>query len=187
MPVQRKVFRIEETTAPASVTAGMLDGVVPADYNEIVAELKALHDLLDRRAPRPNGDIETANADELRRLQVGDRGHPYRAQPHQAGDRGAARQRIRVGAGAGHARARRGGRKRRTRDPANPRRRRGHRGRRQHPVREPQARTGAGARPRHPGQRAAHLRGLQFPGSHRAAHRQGAGDAEIRRGTHRDA
>jgi chemotaxis protein CheZ len=69
MPVQRKVFRIEETTTPASVTAGMLDGVAPADYNEIVAELKALHDLMDRRSPRPNGDIETANTDELRRLK----------------------------------------------------------------------------------------------------------------------
>ena len=41
------------------------------------------------------------------------------------------------------------------------------------------------ARARHPGQRAAHLRGLQFPGPHRPAHRQGADDAEIRRGAHR--
>ena len=48
MPVQRKVFHIEETT-PVSATTGMPDGVSPTDYNEIVAELKALHDLLDRR------------------------------------------------------------------------------------------------------------------------------------------
>jgi chemotaxis protein CheZ len=69
MPVQRKVFRIEETT-PVNVTAGMLDGASPADYNGIIAELKALYDRLDRRGPKPNGDVETANADELRRLKA---------------------------------------------------------------------------------------------------------------------
>jgi chemotaxis protein CheZ len=69
MPVQRKVFRIEETMAPASVTAGMLDGASPADHDEIIAELKALHDRLDRRASKTHGEIETANVDELRRLR----------------------------------------------------------------------------------------------------------------------
>ena len=53
-----------------------------------------------RRAPRPERrapTIETGGAEELRRAQVRDRRHPSRAQPHQAGNRGAARQRIRAG------------------------------------------------------------------------------------------
>lgn len=70
MPVQRKIFRIEQTT-PFSVTAGMLDGagMSPAERKEILAELKALHDLLERRGPKPGADIESCSADELRRLK----------------------------------------------------------------------------------------------------------------------
>ena len=70
MPVQRKVFRIEETTTTVGVTAGMLDSASPADYNEIIAELKALHDRLDRRAPKLKGEVEAASADELLRLKA---------------------------------------------------------------------------------------------------------------------
>ena len=54
MPVQRKIFRIEQTT-PVSVTAAMMDGISPADREEILAELKALHGLLERRAGRRPG------------------------------------------------------------------------------------------------------------------------------------
>ncbi len=70
MPVQRKVFRIEQTM-PANVTAGALEGVgiSPADRQEIVAELKALHDLVERRNPKSSVDIEACGADELRRLK----------------------------------------------------------------------------------------------------------------------
>jgi chemotaxis protein CheZ len=70
MPVQRKVFRIEQTT-PVEVTAGMLDGVriSPADRQEILAELKALHDLVERRSPKPSADIEACGPDELRPLK----------------------------------------------------------------------------------------------------------------------
>jgi chemotaxis protein CheZ len=70
MPVQRKVFRIEQIT-PVNVTAGMLDGAVisPADRQEILAELKALHDLVERRNAKPHADVETCGADELRRLK----------------------------------------------------------------------------------------------------------------------
>lgn len=70
MPVQRKIFRIEQTT-PFSVTAGMLDGagMSPAERKEILAELKALHDLIERRGPKPGVDVEVCGADELRRLK----------------------------------------------------------------------------------------------------------------------
>jgi chemotaxis protein CheZ len=70
MPVQRKIFRIEQTT-PFSVTAGMLDGagMSPAERKEILAELKALHDLIERRGPKPGADLEACGADELRRLK----------------------------------------------------------------------------------------------------------------------
>jgi len=70
MPVQRKIFRIEQTT-PVKATAGMLDaaGISPAERNEIIAELKALHDLVERRSAKPSTEIETCSADELRRLK----------------------------------------------------------------------------------------------------------------------
>jgi chemotaxis protein CheZ len=70
MPVQRKVFRIEQMT-PVNVTGGMLDDVSisPADRQEIVAELKALHDLIERRNLKLNADVETCGTDELRRLR----------------------------------------------------------------------------------------------------------------------
>jgi chemotaxis protein CheZ len=70
MPVQRKIFRIEQTT-PFSVTAGMFNGagMSPAERKEILAELKALHDLIERRSPKPGADVEACGADELRRLK----------------------------------------------------------------------------------------------------------------------
>jgi chemotaxis protein CheZ len=70
MPVQRKIFRIEQTT-PVKATVGMLDaaGISPAERNEIIAELKALHDLVERRSTKPSTEIETCSADELRRLK----------------------------------------------------------------------------------------------------------------------
>lgn len=70
MPVQRKIFRIEQTT-PVNVTAGMLDGagISPADRQEILAELKALHDLIERRGPKLTADAEACGTDELRRLK----------------------------------------------------------------------------------------------------------------------
>jgi chemotaxis protein CheZ len=70
MPVQRKIFRIEQTT-PVNVTAGVLDGagISPADRQEILAELKALHDLVERRSVKPTADAETCGADDLRQLK----------------------------------------------------------------------------------------------------------------------
>jgi chemotaxis protein CheZ len=70
MPIQRKIFRIEQTT-PVNVTAGMLDGagISPADRQEILAELRALHDLIDRRDPASNGNAEPCGSEELRRLK----------------------------------------------------------------------------------------------------------------------
>src|SRR5262245_34222782 len=71
MPVQRKVFRIEQI-APVNVAAGMLDGagISPADRREILAELKALQDLVERRETKPNIDAENSGSDELRRLKA---------------------------------------------------------------------------------------------------------------------
>jgi chemotaxis protein CheZ len=70
MPVQRKVFRIEQTTT-VDATAGALEvaGLSPAERNEIIAELKALHDLVERRNPRPSAEAETCSAEELRQLK----------------------------------------------------------------------------------------------------------------------
>ncbi|MEA2905980.1 MAG: chemotaxis protein CheZ [Alphaproteobacteria bacterium] len=51
MPVQRKVFRIEQMTAISAAAAGALSGAVSARHQqEILAELKALQDLIERRA-----------------------------------------------------------------------------------------------------------------------------------------
>ena len=68
MPVQRKTFRIEQTT-PVDVTAGLLDGagISPADRQEILAELKALHDLIERRGPASGANA--CGPDELRELK----------------------------------------------------------------------------------------------------------------------
>ena len=71
MPVQRKVFRIEQTT-PASVAAGALEGagISPADRRDILAELKTLHDLVGRRSPTSGADIENRASEELRALKA---------------------------------------------------------------------------------------------------------------------
>jgi len=71
MPIQRKVFRIEQM-APVSTTAGMPGdaGMSPADQQEIAAELKARHDLVERRNVKPSSDVETGAGNELRRLKA---------------------------------------------------------------------------------------------------------------------
>ena len=71
MPVQRKIFRIEQTM-PANVAGVVLEGVgiSPADRREILAELKALHDLVERRGTTSGADIEASDADELRTLKA---------------------------------------------------------------------------------------------------------------------
>jgi chemotaxis protein CheZ len=71
MPVQRKVFRIEQMSA-VNATAGMLDGagISPSDREEILAELKALHALMERRAPASNANTESCGSpEELRQLK----------------------------------------------------------------------------------------------------------------------
>jgi chemotaxis protein CheZ len=50
MPIQRKVFRIEETNPIAAVHGALGNGSIPASHcSEILAELKALHTLVERR------------------------------------------------------------------------------------------------------------------------------------------
>lgn len=70
MPIRRKVFRIEQTS-PVGMTANMLDGagVSPAERNEILAELKALHDLKERGNPKPGVGAETCSTNELSQLK----------------------------------------------------------------------------------------------------------------------
>ena len=47
----------------------MMDGISPADREEILAELKALHGLLERRAGASNGSAELPASDDLRQLR----------------------------------------------------------------------------------------------------------------------
>jgi len=70
MPVQRKVFRIEQAS-PVSITAGMLDGacISPSDRKEILAELKALHDLVERQSAGPGTQLESCGTGELHQLK----------------------------------------------------------------------------------------------------------------------
>ena len=70
MPVQRKVFRIEQAS-PVNVMAGLLDGgpISPSDRKEILAELKALHDLVERRSAGPGTHVERCGTGELHLLK----------------------------------------------------------------------------------------------------------------------
>lgn len=70
MAVQRKVFRIEQTS-PVSVTTGMLEdsAISAADGQEILAELKALHERMERRYLPSGADIMPSQTDELQQLK----------------------------------------------------------------------------------------------------------------------
>jgi chemotaxis protein CheZ len=70
MPTQRKVFRIEQTH-PIGSGAGMLDGaaISAADRQEILAELKALQDLVEQRHARSNMDVGSGTDEELQQLR----------------------------------------------------------------------------------------------------------------------
>jgi chemotaxis protein CheZ len=70
MSVQRKVFRIEQTAAVNATTAALDDArISPAERQEILAELKALHTLMERRGAASNASVDSRSADELRRLK----------------------------------------------------------------------------------------------------------------------
>jgi len=68
MPVQRKVFRIEQM-GPLATPSAVLDQArgLPSDQPEILAELKALHDLIERRGPASGANA--CGPDELRELK----------------------------------------------------------------------------------------------------------------------
>lgn len=70
MAVQRKVFRIEQTS-PVGATTGMLEGaaISATDRQEILAELKALHEMVERRHLPSGADITPSQADELQQLK----------------------------------------------------------------------------------------------------------------------
>ena len=75
MPVQRKVFRIEQMTplaTPSTLLSGLSGAASPqVPHQEIVAELQALRELIERR---PAGDVQRdptpAEGGELRRLKA---------------------------------------------------------------------------------------------------------------------
>src|SRR5262245_9101892 len=71
MPVQRKTFRIEQTT-PVAIAADALDGaaISPAERQEIVAELRALHALMERRTPASATNSDACTAEEYRKLRA---------------------------------------------------------------------------------------------------------------------
>jgi len=68
MPVQRKVFRIEQS-GPLAAAKTTLEStpLSPSDRQEILAELKALHDLVERRAAGTGS--EAGDASGLRQLK----------------------------------------------------------------------------------------------------------------------
>ncbi len=70
MPVRRKVFRIEQVN-PLNTAAGALDDarLSADDRTEILAELKALHELVERRSAGASARVEACAIDELRRLK----------------------------------------------------------------------------------------------------------------------
>jgi chemotaxis protein CheZ len=70
MPVQRKVFRIEQATS-RDVAGSMDDGsrLSANDRNAILAELKTLQDLLEHHSPAVPTRTEACTSEELRRLK----------------------------------------------------------------------------------------------------------------------
>src|SRR5262245_45702434 len=69
MPVQRKIYRIEQmgpAALPAALDASMIS---PAERQEILTELKALQVLVKRRSPTSVAEIGACDADELRQLK----------------------------------------------------------------------------------------------------------------------
>lgn len=70
MSVQRKVFRIEQMAAVDATTAALDDArISPTERQEILAELKALHMLMERRGAPSNATVDGRSADELRQLK----------------------------------------------------------------------------------------------------------------------
>src|SRR4051794_40226958 len=70
MPIQRKVFRIEQMRAVATVAASLkATDVTPTDPREILAELKALQDLMEARTAAASPDVAPCDADGFRRLR----------------------------------------------------------------------------------------------------------------------
>src|SRR5262245_3870217 len=69
MAVQRKIFRIEQTAAINATAAALDDArISPAERQEILAELKALHALMERRTAA-GATVGGRSADELRQLK----------------------------------------------------------------------------------------------------------------------
>src|SRR5437867_1927383 len=63
MPAQRKVFRIEEQAhADAHATPSTEAAGTPLRHHEFMAELKALHALVEPRVPVPREQMERARA-----------------------------------------------------------------------------------------------------------------------------
>ena len=186
MPVQRKIFRIEQDAcAGGRVDVSARDAEAALRHHEFMAEIKALRGLIEPRAETNRAAMETSRA-QIAEAQA------YKAELetiYAALKR--SREEVAAFAGGGAlppdiARASREldaiVARHRAGDAAVAAGRRGHRPVRQHAVRRAQERARAGSRQRHPRPRGADFRGLQFPGSDRAAGRQGGRDPGVPRG-----
>jgi chemotaxis protein CheZ len=68
MPVRRKVFRIEQMGPIGTPSAALADGMSARQQQEILAELKAMRELMERRPPAPAADARESAA--LRELKI---------------------------------------------------------------------------------------------------------------------
>ena len=138
MPVHRRRFRIEEASGGDMPMPAAMDDEVGPMHREIMNELRAIRAQMagvgpqrgngnDRRVGLARGCRSPCAAGNLprpdramREAQGRTRPDSRRHQPHQAGNRGAARQELRRrGNGQGQWRARRRGRRHRGSDPAD--------------------------------------------------------------------
>jgi chemotaxis protein CheZ len=71
MPVQRKTFRIEEFIEADAPTQPAQDGDVTAAHNELLAEIRALRDIIEARlAPVPAEPRPDLQSREVRKLKI---------------------------------------------------------------------------------------------------------------------
>ena len=206
MPIHRRRFRIEEAFIGGDVPMpAVADGEIGPMHHEIMSELRAIRAQMAaapaaaaaaarpcdrRRSPRgrrgPGAAGNLSRPDRaVREAQGRTRPDLRRHQPHQARNRGAARQELqRRGNGQGQRRTRRRGRRHRRSHPADSGSRRSDRPGGQRAVQGDLAGPAEAAQRGNPGTRRFDLRGLQFPGPDRSAHQQGDDHDEVHRKPH---
>ena len=205
-PFNANVFVSKNSRSATRRCSHRSDGDIGPMHHEIMTELRAIRAQMAaaparrrrrrHQADRRVGHREVAEAQgaagnlprpdrAVREAQGRTRPDSRRHQPHQAGNRGAARQELqRRGDGQGQWRTRRRGRRHRGSDPADSGSRRGDRPGRQRARQGEFAGSAEAAQRGNPGARHLDLRGLQFPGSDRSAHQQGDDHDEVHRKPH---